>query len=247
MLGYLSDSSSVGIYNASSKVSILAGSVLNSLTAIFSPIISDLHNKKKMELLGSLYSSVTKWTLTLTIPITIIFIFFADNILLIFGDEFTKGMLVLIILSSARLVISGFGPVGYMLQMSGKQLLVLINTLFMLLVNIILNYWLIRHYGIMGAALGTFFALTLVNLVEFIQVKYLMNLQPYSLKFIKPLIAGASASLVIILSSKLDMFQVSWFILLFASLVSYFAFIWIMGFDEEDKMIISTIRRKIRI
>ena len=52
-------------------------------------------------------------------------------------------------------------------------------TLFVLL-SIILNYFLTKNFGLIGTAVGSVVAIVLFNLIRFIYIKKLLQLQPFS-------------------------------------------------------------------
>lgn len=245
MLGYLESPTSVGIYNAAAKVALLTGIVLNSLNSIFSPMISDLYNRKQIALLKSLFGIVTKWAFSLTLSLSIIMVFFSKNIMNLFGSEFVAGWSVLTLLAFAQLINAGTGSVGYMLQMSGRQNVELANTLSLVVINIALNIWFIKHFGVVGAALATALAIIMINVVKLIEVHKMMNVHPYSAKFLKPLIAGLGTGLFAFVFHKFNPFDLFWIIALVSSVGVYFLCLYFLGLDEEDKIVLRAVRNRI--
>ena len=121
MLGYFMNSDDLGVYNAAIGVAMLSVLILNSVSAIFSPIISDIYNRNKLKELESLFKISTRWIFTLTLPMIVIMIIFSKKILdSLFGAEFIGGWIVLATLCTSNLIANSTGSVGIILQMTGN-------------------------------------------------------------------------------------------------------------------------------
>jgi len=246
MLGILSTAKNVGIYNAAS---VMAGQMtifLGSMNAIFSPIISDLHNKENIAELEQLFKIVTKWIFTLTFPIFLTFLLFSRPIMGLFGPEFRVGWVVLQGLVFAQLINASVGSSGFMLNMTGHQKIELGNNLVLGMLNVSLNYLLIPRFGIIGAAIATGSALALVNLARLVEVGYHLHFHPYKLSFWKPLFAGVSASLIIVLlQNKFGLSGLRWIPGAVLVIIIYIFLLIMLGLDEEDELVIGVIKRKL--
>ena len=150
--------------------------VFTAFNGILAPILPDLHGRGEMKQLAFVYKNSTRWMFALTFPIFLVVVLFARQIMGLFGHDFVQGYMVLIILSSAYLLNAATGPVCFMLLMSGKQNLELIDDLSMVAVNILLNIWLIGAYGSVGAAIATGASLVLMNLIKVVQVMVLFKM-----------------------------------------------------------------------
>jgi O-antigen/teichoic acid export membrane protein len=248
MLGYFKASKDLGIYSAAATISQQAGLVTYSFGCIFCPIISDLYNRNEFGQFEKLYKTVTRWIVSLNLVLLILLILFSKQIMGIFGSEFTSGWLVLVVLSSVHLVgySAGGALVGYVLQMSGKQDVELINAIVMLILNIALNFWLIPIYGTLGAAMATGASYAVINIARIVEVYKLLRMHPYDTNYHKPFVAGF---VVIFLSVFLSMLNISrpyWIISAATLSVVYFVVLYFLGLEYEDKMIWETIKRRIR-
>jgi O-antigen/teichoic acid export membrane protein len=150
-------------------------------------------------------------------------------------------------LSSVHLVgySSGGALAGYVLQMSGKQDIELINAMVMLIINVALNFWLIPIYGILGAAMATGASYAVINIARITEVYKLLCLHPYDSNYYKLFIAGF---VVIFLSGFLFVFNVSrlsWILSVIILVIVYFAVLYFLGLEYEDKMIWETIKKRI--
>jgi O-antigen/teichoic acid export membrane protein len=247
MLGYFKASKDLGIYSAAAIISQQAGLVTYSFSCIFCPIISDLYNRKEFKQLEKLYKTVTRWIVSLNLVLLILLIVFSKQIMGIFGSEFISGWLVLVILSSVHLVgySTGGALAGYALQMSGKQDFEFINAVVMLVLNVMLNFWLIPIYGILGAAMATGASYAVINIARIVEVYKLLRMHPYDTNYHKLFIAGFT---VVIPSVFLFMFNFSrlgWIFSMIILVIVYFSALYFLGLEYEDKLIWETIKRKI--
>ncbi len=248
MLGYFRAASDVGIYSAASTTSLQMAIFLAAFITIFSPIVSNLYNQAKRKELENLFKVVTRWVFTLTLPLFIIIAIFSKSIMLIFGSEFVAGWIVLIILAFAQLVNVGTGPVGMLLQMTGKQYIDFANGWGLFLCNIGLNLWLIPIYGALGAALATGISLMLIHIARLVEVLKILYITPYDKRFIKPILAGLIMAIGAIFFKLIIRSFTSWiwiFLGLSLLVIVYIAILYAIGLDQEDKIVLSAVKRKL--
>jgi O-antigen/teichoic acid export membrane protein len=153
MLGYFMTTKDVGIYNAAARTAMLINLILFSFSAIFMPMISDLHHRGEVKKLEGLFKTVTKWIFTLSFPVFILTAIHSKQIMGFFGSEFATGAVWFLILALAQMMNSSTGPVGNFLVMSGKQDVVFWAMALSFCANIFLNYTLIIRYGVVGQPL----------------------------------------------------------------------------------------------
>ncbi len=248
MLGYFRSSAEVGIYNVVVKTALLISMILTSFNAIFAPVISDLHSRNRLRRLESLFKTVTKWVLVISLPAFSIMTVLSNNILSLFGPDFVHGARSLEILAFAQLVNAGVGSVGFMLAMTGRQQLVLLNTFMIFLVNVGLNYYLIPQYGMLGAATATGTATILLNLLMLIEVGLILRITPFSSQFFKVLALGAAVFMLMFMVKHFgpqlnSLFELVLYPVIFVCLFFWLFFRW--GAGEDDALILSMIKSKV--
>ena len=247
MLGFFSSSTEVGIYSAASVLSQQLPLFFGAFVAIFLPMISDLYNRHRMTELVKLFKVVSRWIFITSLPIAVIITVFSFPLMGLFGAKFASGWLVLVILALSQIVYFTVGPVGEILQMTGRQDLVLANTVIMLFANIGLNIWLIPIWGKFGAAVATAISISSVEIAQFIQVRRILKMNPFTINHIKPLIAAAVAAMLGL--GVLRFTKESAIVILFSmvSVVVVYAFmVVILGFSSEDKVVLQAIREKVK-
>jgi O-antigen/teichoic acid export membrane protein len=247
MLGYFKTATEVGIYSAVSRVGMLILVPLTSFNTIFAPMISEIYSKNEMKRLEDLFKTVTKWIFLLSLPLFLLFILLAEQIMGFFGQDFVVGSVALIIFGAGELINAGVGSVGYMLMMTGRSKIVLFNSLVFCALNIVLNYILIPKYSIVGAAIGTGSSIAVINILRVIEVYYFMKIQPFKIDYLKPCIAGVLSffliNIVIYKIPPVSIFSMAVISFLFIS--SYTFFIYLFRLENEDKYILKLIYQKI--
>lgn len=246
MLGYFSIARDVGIYSISAFIGSKLSFFQIMFNSIFAPVIADLHNRGKHDELVRLFQTVSKWTLLCTLPIFFACLFLGDFVLSLFGRDFQAGWPVLVVLASAHLIDIGVGPAGYMLLMTGRPGLALLNSWLSGVVNILLNLWLIPRHGMLGAALATGITLALLNIVRLIQVRYLYHCYPFRLGTLKTLIAGAIAGGAVWKLSQMNQLE-DWgkLAMMGGGLLLYAGLLTLFGWDDEDQLVIHRLRRNV--
>ena len=239
MLGVFAVSASVGQYQIAILLTGVLSMPLAAISQIFPPVISNLNNRGDTEELARIYTTVTRWTFTGTIPMAVGLIAFRYEILTLFGESFTTAALVLIVLTTGQLTNAFVGPSGFLLMMTDHQYVITANQWFFGLLNVAGNLVLIQWYGILGAAVATAVTLTLINMARLIEVYYFDGIHPLSLKTSKPIIAaGIMLAAILVIQAVLDGLS-SLLLGLVVAPITYFGCLAIFGLEAEDKEVIT--------
>jgi O-antigen/teichoic acid export membrane protein len=243
MLGYFRTEQDVGIYNAAAFFAAQMPLFINAINPIFSPVVADLHNKERYPEIESLYKTVTRWILMATLPLFLLFLFFPTHIMGIFGAEYKVGSVALTILSIAFLIGAGTGPGGQILHMRGKQNIDALNNVALIIVNVLLNLWLIPPYGILGAAIVTAIGLVLLHTVRFLEVYQLYKMTPYESSMLKPISAAIIAAFVTLIFQHFanQGFPIPFYLQMFLMLSVYGFTVFRFGLAAEDKLLLSNV------
>jgi O-antigen/teichoic acid export membrane protein len=135
------------------------------------PVVSEMDQKKIQTELPTVFSYATNMVSTIQTGIALFILLFPGEILNLAGKSYAVEFQALAILIVGN-VISGFFDLNGMVLLGlGKSKVSLVFTVGALLANIVVNYFLINHYGISGAAIGTVLVLILQN-VAFLVVQY---------------------------------------------------------------------------
>jgi O-antigen/teichoic acid export membrane protein len=234
MIGVLLTGSAVGIYRISV---VLAGFLILPLAAfnqLFPSVSSKLYQNKQQAELRDVYRTVTRWTVTATLFPTVVIMMYAEEILRVFGADFTKGALVLVLLALAKFVSGAVGPSGVLLMMSDHQYVNLLNQTSAGLLNAVLNYVFLLEFGFIGAALATASVLISINIARLAELWYFEKIQPYDRAYCKPIIATL-VSIVPLFLASLWLSQYS--LLLIGTgigFATYLCLLYLLGIESEE-------------
>ncbi len=238
-----------GIYIAANRVSNIVTIPLGALNIIALPLMAEYYAQGKREQLESIFKLVTKWSLSLSLPVCLCCLVFHDAILGIFGPQYTSGWLVLLVLCLGNLVNVGTGLVLQLLSITSRLRSVSIDSITHLILNVGLCFILVPRFNILGAAVAAALADILVNVLITIQVYWIMKLHPYRWDMCKPLLAGGVATLVGMLLLHFVHFQpglgdfaiLEQIGLIIPFILVYVLVMWLLRFSEEDRIVFNAV------
>jgi O-antigen/teichoic acid export membrane protein len=254
LLGVFTENQVVGVFELVFQISLVGAMFLTSFNMVFAPIVADLSSRKRWVELQDLYQTATRWILTMALPVFIALALLAGPLLAIFGPDFLAGRDALKVLAVAQLLNIAVGSVGYLLTMSGHPTAATVNSAIGLALTIGLNLWLVPRWGLLGAAIAQGAMLATVNLLGLIEVRWLLNLQPYTSTYRKPLLAGALAGLVgfgllrFLGSIQIGATMLQWLQLGMVSLVvvsTYGAALLLQGLEVSDRELLTAVYHRL--
>lgn len=159
-IGFLLPSAEVGIFNAGNRVAMLINFGLFAIDAFITPAMSrHLSKGERVELVRVVRQS-TLLRFSGALAAVLFLIVFGKNILALFGEEFVRGYMVLILLALSQLVRAAIGPAVRLLSISGHQNKGLFASIFSLALWMALAIILVPRFGINGAGAATVLALS---------------------------------------------------------------------------------------
>ena len=169
--GLSTNSAQIGVYHTAFKLSMFATIGLMAVKSIASPKFAELYKQREFKLLQKVTQQSTKLIFWTTLPLVALFIFFSENLMLLFGDEFQAGVFAFILLSIGRVFVSFSGAAGNLLQMCGRQVIFMNIAVIGSVINVVLNFSFIPIYGINGSAIATMISLVSFNFLLVYYVK----------------------------------------------------------------------------
>ena len=248
ILGVFRSSQEAGIYFASKRTALMLNLLLISLNTIFAPLISHLYAGRKYNHLDHVFKTGTQWILILGLPFFLVMVFFSRELLSLFGPHFETGQMCLIVLAFGQLINISVGSVGYLLMMTGHQRWMVFNSIFLIILVILLTVLLIPQYGILGAAYANASAIVLINLAALVEVYFLLRLHPYNIRYFKVLFLGAISAAI---AYGMRYFLPDTGSIIFSGveaaliLVIFFALIILFGLEENERKILVEIKQKL--
>jgi O-antigen/teichoic acid export membrane protein len=242
MVGFvLASSAAVGIYKVAFYLTLFLLLPLQGVNQLFAPVASKLYAKNNRAALESVYSTVTRWCFSLTLPLTVGLAGYRNEVLALFGSDFVAGGQSLLLFCLARMVASGVGPTAQLLLMADSQRLETLNLALFGVLNVVLNYFFLQEFGIIGAALATSLVTILNELVRMAQIRWLLGINPYSTSFLKPVVAGGATALVVWASKSL-LSGIP--LLVVGAVIGGMTFLMILvalGLEDDDRILIESV------
>jgi len=199
MLGLMKTSIDVGVYRAAFQIPIFLTLILLASNSIYAPAIAEMFHQGHRERMENIFKTTTRWIFLLTLPLCLILIFSAKEVISIFGHDFVEsGAPVLIVLAISQFINCLTGGVGVTLNMTGKQNLEMANSATLVSINIVLNYFLIPVYGSLGAAIATGITICTINLLRLLEVYMLYKIHPYNTGFTPGIVGGIIAIVMLL-------------------------------------------------
>ena len=153
---------------------------------IINPLVAKALNEENFIELKNLYSQSSE---NLLIVCGLFFLLINLNIdsfyMLLNNQEYSNASLVVLIISSAKLIQMSFGCGPAILATSKFYKITLPFSIAMALSVYFLNDYLIDLYGINGAAISTFIVLLIFTVLKIIYIRYKVKLQPFNFNSIK--------------------------------------------------------------
>ncbi|MEM8718530.1 MAG: flippase [Cyanobacteria bacterium P01_G01_bin.39] len=177
MLGSLSSITEAGIYVPVNRGAQLINFVLMAISSALAPTIARLYSEGKLNKLEATIVKTARLALLPTCVFTVILIAISPWYLSLFGTEFIQGKNALVILSLGQLIFTVTGLGGLLLNMTGNERYTAVTGGFSAILNTLLNYILIFHWGVMGAAIATSISLLVMNFSNIYLVHKKLNIK----------------------------------------------------------------------
>lgn len=160
----------VAVYSIAVKLTLLLSVALASVNAVLAPKIAEDHNLGDQKALAIKVKKGTRLIFFSTAPAIVILALGAEWILSWFGPAYTAAKTPLLILLMGQAVNTLCGSVGVYLNMTSKQKAFQWIVASALLLNVVLNAYLIPIYGMNGAAWATAASMMAWNIIAVIYV-----------------------------------------------------------------------------
>jgi O-antigen/teichoic acid export membrane protein len=158
--------------------------------------IAEAWKTKDLAKLDRLYKKTALTLLITALGIMGMVLINAPLIVQYLGQTYAGLPLLLIILGAGKLIELGTGLNAQILQLSKHWRVDLFTNMFFVGISILLNYFLTKSFGLLGTAYGSVMAIILFNLIRFIYIKKLLNLQPFSISNAKAILIAMAWGLL---------------------------------------------------
>lgn len=176
--GLFVTSSEIALFSAAQRTALLISFVLIVANMVVAPRYARLWQEGKLNDIQYLSKVSTRAMIALAMLPLAAMVFVPQFIMGLFGDEFAKAENLLVIMAIGQFVNVATGSVGYLLNMSGHEKDFRRVTFFAGPLTIILSFWLILDYGVLGAAIATAIGLSLQNIGALFMVRKRLGFWP---------------------------------------------------------------------
>ncbi len=183
----------VGVYAVAGRLLTPATLISTAIGQMFAPRIAAADAQGNREVLARMLKRVTYWNTAVSLPFFAILALIPGPLLGLFGMRYERGALALGILALAQLINTAAGPLGQVINMSGRPYINMANNALVAAMNIGGCLVLIPRFGLTGAACSTAGALTLVNVIKLVEVRVLFGMYPFRGDSLRTFAAGALA------------------------------------------------------
>ncbi len=185
IISFLLPPEEVGAYNILVTLSALSTFLLINLNKVFAPVISKLFNNQKINELENIYQKTTFLVNFLTIPLIILIVFFADEILGLYSENMIeyKQFLFFMILGGIFSLLSGSS--GTIMMMAGLEDKLLRIQIFRSIIIIVLSLVLIPYYGMLSVVCIYCFVMLFTNISHLFYIKRFINISPFTFDLLK--------------------------------------------------------------
>lgn len=190
LLAHFGDPRAVAVYTAASRLSVQVTVFHHALDAVASPAAAGLLALGKMRTLEESVQMLTFLSLALAMPLMLVLSVDPGMLLTFFGAGFDRAAEILWILVAAQGTFVVLGPTSRLLQMSGRARLDVANTFASLALTVILAMALIPALSFWGAAIASATGIVFLKVLQWIEVRQLLRVQPVGVNSLAALAAG---------------------------------------------------------
>jgi O-antigen/teichoic acid export membrane protein len=175
--GGLSDT---GIFTIATYLVALMEVPVRGMTGIAFSVLAQAWKDNDRAKVFSVYSKTALNLLIAGLAIMGLLVLNMPNLVAFLGEKYAGMLSVVLILGFSKLIDLGTGLNSHLLLSSKHWRIEFITNVFLVLMAGVLNYLLVRKYGIVGSAWATLIAFTVYNTVRFLLIWKLFKMQPFT-------------------------------------------------------------------
>lgn len=249
LVGYFSTDSNTGIYQSISIITMFTTIILSGFKIAISPIISSLHHNNDLLGLKNLSRSTVRWMLYLSMPALIFVIIYAGPLITgLFGPAYQSGTVPLIILTVGQIFYVSFGITDQVFVMTGKQKEWVRISALIFSLTIVFDALMITRYQLIGASIVSTAMMLLLGFIAVVKLKYHLNFWLFDIHHVK-IIGGSIFTALLSYPIAIHMpFQFLVNVIILLGLISgiFAGFLWLIGIEAGDKLVLQQIIRRLK-
>ena len=167
-----------------------------SITSISIPVLSESWKNKNLKSISNIYTKSVANLLIIGLSMFCLVLINVHNLAVYLGKDYTGIERVVFFLGVSKLIDLGTGANSQIISTSNYWKVDFTTTVIFTIIALPLNYILIAHYGLMGAAYATLVAIIFYNGMRFCFLWFKFDLQPYNWKDVLAIAYAAAAGLL---------------------------------------------------
>ena len=187
MIGQYIEIEKVAYYGVAIYIATVIGVPARSMHQITNPLTAKLLNEGEKDKLKVLYKKSSLNLFIISGFIFLIIILNINQLYLLIDDKYTGGLIVVLLISVAKLSDNIIGNNNAILFNSDYYRVVLALGVMLAVMVVIFNAMLIPEYGINGAAFATFMSVIVYNFAKVAFVYYKFKMSPFCVNTLKTL------------------------------------------------------------
>jgi O-antigen/teichoic acid export membrane protein len=144
----------VAYYAVAVKLMTLLSVIILAVNITVSAAIATNFSNNEIDKVQKIVQNSSRLIVGITLPVSIILSLFPEFILHFFGPSYVVAKEALVVLVLGQGFCTFFGSAPVYLNMTGRQRIFQRFVLGALVLNFLLNYWLVPYYGMVGAAIA---------------------------------------------------------------------------------------------
>jgi O-antigen/teichoic acid export membrane protein len=248
VLGAIKGDAAAGLFGIALSLQGPGTVFLSGIVNIWAPVVAELHEKRQIERLESLYQTITRWVATFSLPVFAALMIQPDLFAELFGGKnAVDAASAVAILAVGNIFYTCTGPTGYVLSMTGRPGINFINSLVGVALYIGLGVLVVPDHGLVGMAIVDSVVTAVVNSARLIEAKLLVGVQPFGRSFLKPVAATVAGAAVLLawrlIASDQIVVQITGVVVAGAV---YLAVLSALGIDAEERYVWDRIKERAR-
>jgi O-antigen/teichoic acid export membrane protein len=204
-----------------------------SMTSITVPVLAESWKNKDMKNIRHIYTKSVTNLLIIGLIIFSIVLLNIHNLARYLGKDYTGITEVVILMGVGKMIDLGTGANSQIISTSNYWKLDFTTNVIYTLLSLPLNFLLISHYNLMGAAYATVIALTFYNVMRFAFLWYKFGLQPYTFKDLLIIVIGVAATVITFFIPRLDNLFVDTALRCLVFSILFFPLLYVAKISEE--------------
>lgn len=144
----------VAFYSVGVKVMTIVSVIILTVNITVSAKIAEMFSSHNITELRKILRNSSRLIFCITFPVILLISIFSESVLSFFGHQYIAAQQAFLILIIGQGICSAFGSAPVYLNMTGRQHIFQIILIAAVIINFLLNRFLIPEYGMIGAAIA---------------------------------------------------------------------------------------------